>query len=49
MRSDLLFQISGFVDPPIYPISSAQKNPECFLSGLPQQAMVNVSDFHGYI
>lgn len=49
MGSDLVFQINSLGDALIYPISPEQRNSERFLSGLPQQAMVNVSDFHGYI
>lgn len=49
MGSDLGFQINSLGDALIYGVSPEQRNSERFLSGLPQQAMVNVSDFHGYI
>lgn len=49
MGSDLGFQINSLEDALIYPISPERRDSASFLSGLPQQAMVNVSDFHGYI
>lgn len=49
MGSDLGSQINSLGDALIYPISPELRNSEGLLSGLPQQVMVNVSDFHGYI